>query len=92
MATLVVQSFSIFDMTEGAYTDTDTSGVIEDAEKTAQVSVFQGYSEGLQLINIKDATAPPAYNAPKPFGKILGKIFTQIFNVQVPDVQYQSYN
>jgi hypothetical protein len=40
MATLVVQSFSIFDMTEGAYTDTDTSGVIEDAEKTAQVSVF----------------------------------------------------
>jgi hypothetical protein len=25
-------------------------------------------------------------------GKILGKIFTKIFNVQVPDVQYQVYN
>ena len=26
------------------------------------------------------------------FGKIFGKIFTKFFNVQVPDVQYQSYN
>ena len=25
-------------------------------------------------------------------GKVLGKIFTKIFNVQVPDVQYQVYN
>ena len=25
-------------------------------------------------------------------GKTLGKIFTKIFNVQVPDVQYQVYN
>jgi hypothetical protein len=29
---------------------------------------------------------------PKEVGKILGKIFTKIFNVQVPDVQYQVYN
>jgi len=28
----------------------------------------------------------------KEVGKILGKIFTKIFNVQVPDVQYQVYN
>ncbi len=28
----------------------------------------------------------------KRVGKILGKIFTKIFNVQVPDVQYQVYN
>ena len=33
----------------------------------------------------KDATA-------RAVGTILGKIFTKIFNVQVPDVQYQVYN
>ena len=31
-------------------------------------------------------------NKPKDIGKIMGKIFTKIFNVQVPDVQYQVYN
>ncbi len=31
-------------------------------------------------------------NKPKDVGKIMGNIFTKIFNVQVPDVQYQVYN
>jgi hypothetical protein len=31
-------------------------------------------------------------NKPKDVGKVLGNIFTKIFNVQVPDVQYQVYN
>jgi len=32
-----------------------------------------------------------ANNPPKKVGKVLGKIFTKIFNVQVPEVQYKSY-
>jgi hypothetical protein len=46
----------------------------------------------LDIIDDKPAGKYTNEARPKEVGKILGKIFTKIFNVQVPDVQYQVYN
>ncbi len=47
-----------------------------------------------KMLDIIDETenATTTDDKAKRVGKILGKIFTKIFNVQVPDVQYQVYN
>ena len=41
---------------------------------------------------IENTELPAVTDNAVEFGKILGKIFTKFFNVQVPDVQFQSYN
>ncbi len=51
----------------------------------------------VRMLNIVDAsTATPSTwtvdTKAAAVGKILGQIFTKIFNFQVPDVQYQVYN
>ncbi len=89
-ATIVVQSFSIFDFTEASY-DSDGDGTTTDTEAN---TVYDNFSASVKMVNIIDGTAPASptdLNNPKGFGKVLGKVFTQFFNVQVPDVQYQSY-
>ncbi len=53
---------------------------------------YAGYSYGLKMLRlIEDTENPAVTNNVLEFGKILGNIFTKFFNVQVPDVQYQSY-
>lgn len=51
----------------------------------------------VRMLNIVEAstTAPSTWTVDTKaaaVGKILGQIFTKIFNFQVPDVQYQVYN
>jgi hypothetical protein len=46
----------------------------------------------LDLIDKAEDTTFTTDIKAKEVGKILGKIFTKIFNIQVPDVQYQVYN
>ena len=46
----------------------------------------------LDIIDSVESTTNTTDMKAKKVGKILGKIFTKIFNVQVPDVQYQVYN
>ena len=86
-ATVVVQGLQIFNF-DGEVTTGETD------------DDFAGYSYGLKMLRLiekaEDAVAADAAADTKPFvvnfGKILGKIFTKFFNVQVPDVQYQVYN
>lgn len=78
-ATVFLQSLSIFNF-DGEV----TSGETEEN--------YDGYSYGLKMLRlIEDTELPDVDNNVQEFGKILGKIFTKFFNVQVPDVQYQSY-
>ena len=80
-ATVVVQGFQIFTFTGevDAATETDTD--------------YANYPYGLKMLRLIDDTERPAVtdNALE-FGKLLGKIFTKFFNVQVPDVQYQAFD
>jgi hypothetical protein len=46
----------------------------------------------LDIIDTAETATITTDTKAKDVGKILGKIFTKIFNVQVPDVQYQVYN
>lgn len=64
-----------------------------DAGKTTETQAeFDAYSDGLKMIRyIEDTESPAVTDNAKEYAKILGKIFTKFFNVQVPDVQYQSY-
>lgn len=43
----------------------------------------------VKMVTYKDEVA--ANNPPKKVGKVLGNIFTKVFNIQVPDVEYTSY-
>ncbi len=53
---------------------------------------YAKYSYGLKMVRlIENAELPDVNNNVLDFGKILGKIFTKFFNVQVPDVQYKAY-
>ena len=80
-ATVVIQGFQIFTFT----------GEVASANET--VADYANYPYGLKLVRlIEDTELPAVTNNAIEFGKILGKIFTKFFNVQVPDVQYQSYN
>jgi hypothetical protein len=80
-ATVVIQGFQIFSLDGEVAAATET-----DAD-------YAKYSYGLKMIRLVDDTERPNVtdNAIE-FGKLLGKVFTKFFNVQVPDVQYQSYN
>jgi hypothetical protein len=80
-ATVVIQSFQIFNF----------EGEVESGSETADD--YASYTYGIKLLRLIEDTELPAvtHNAAE-FGKILGKIFTKFFNVQVPDVQYESYN
>lgn len=80
-ATVVIQGFQIFTF----------NGEVASANET--VADYANYTYGLKLVRlIEDTELPAVTNNAVEFGKILGKIFTKFFNVQVPDVQYQSYN
>ncbi len=79
-ATVVIQGFQIFnfdgEVASASETDTD----------------YANYPYGLKMVRlIEDTELPAVTDNAIEFGKILGKIFTKFFNVQVPDVQYQSY-
>lgn len=80
-ATVVVQGFQIFAL----------DGEVAAASETDQD--YANYPYGLKMIRLIDNTERPAVsdNALE-FGKLFGKVFTKFFNVQVPDVQYQSYD
>jgi hypothetical protein len=81
LATVVIQGFQIFTF----------NGEVASAEETD--ADYANYTYGLKLVRlIEDTELPAVTNNAVEFGKILGKIFTKFFNVQVPDVQYQSYN
>lgn len=80
-ATVVIQGFQIFTF----------NGEVASANETD--ADYANYTYGLKLVRlIEDTELPAVTNNAVEFGKILGKIFTKFFNVQVPDVQYQSYN
>ena len=80
-ATVVIQGFQIFNF----------DGEVASGSETA--NDYANYPYGLKLVRLIENTELPAVtNNAVEFGKILGKIFTKFFNVQVPDVQYQSYN
>lgn len=81
LATVAIQGFQIFTFT----------GEVASASETA--TDYENYTYGIKLLRLIENTELPAVtdNAIE-FGKIFGKIFTKFFNVQVPDVQYQSYN
>lgn len=80
-ATVVIQGFQIFNF------DSEVASGSETAND------YANYPYGLKLVRLIENTELPAVtNNAVEFGKILGKIFTKFFNVQVPDVQYQSYN
>ena len=80
-ATVVVQGLQIFSFTGEVASATETE------------NDYENYAYGLKMLRLIDNTERPAVtdNALE-FGKLLGKIFTKFFNVQVPDVQYQSFN
>jgi hypothetical protein len=81
LATVVIQGFQIFTF----------NGEVASADETD--ADYANYTYGLKLVRlIEDTELPAVTNNAVEFGKILGKIFTKFFNVQVPDVQYQSYN
>ena len=64
----------------------------EVAPATETANDYAGYSYGLKMVRIIEGTELPVSTHPeRDFGTYLGKIFTKFFNVQVPDVQYQSY-
>ena len=46
----------------------------------------------VEIINGTETRNFTVEQRPKEVGKVVGNIFTKIFNVQVPDVQYQVYN
>lgn len=78
-ATVFLQSLNIFNF-DGEVTSGETA------------DNYAGYSYGLKMLRlIEDTENPAVTNNALEFGKILGNIFTKFFNVQVPDVQYQSY-
>lgn len=80
IATIVVQSFSIFNF----------EGEVDAAQETDLD--YAKYSYGLKMLRLIDNTEIPAVdNNAIEFGKIFGKIFTKFFNVQVPDVQYRVF-
>lgn len=78
-ATVITQGLSIFNF----------EGEVTTAETTTD---FDGYSYGLKMARLIEGTENPTSAHPtRDFGMYLGKIFTKFFNIQVPDVQYQSY-
>lgn len=80
-ATIAVQSFSIFNF----------EGEVAAAQETDLD--YAKYSYGLKMLRLIENTEVPAVaDNDIEFGKLFGKIFTKFFNVQVPDVQYQSFD